>query len=62
LIDIFVRGGFRKGDVNVAEAKAIVDEMKSILANSELDRRTIGVVTLLGSAQAAYIHELVLCI
>jgi very-short-patch-repair endonuclease len=59
LIDVFVRGGFRKGDVNAAEAKAIVDEIEAILADDELAARSIGVVTLLGTAQAAHIQQLV---
>ena len=32
LIDVFVSGGFRDGNENPAEAKAIVDEIESILA------------------------------
>lgn len=59
LIDVFVKGGFRKGDVNSPEAKAIVDEIESILADPYLGGRTIGVVTLLGVAQAALIHDMV---
>jgi very-short-patch-repair endonuclease len=59
LIDVFVRGGFRNGDVNDAEAKAIVDEIEVIIADKDLAGRSIGVVTLLGSAQSACIHELV---
>ena len=59
LIDVFVRGGFRKGNVNAAEAKAIVDEIEAILADDELAGRSIGVVTLLHTAQAAHIQELV---
>jgi very-short-patch-repair endonuclease len=59
LIDVFVKGGFRNGDVNRAEAKAIVDEIESILADDSLAGRSIGVVTLLGTAQAAHIQELV---
>ena len=59
LIDVFVKGGFRKGDVNPAEAKAIVDEIEAILADSNLAGRSVGVVTLLGTAQAASIQELV---
>jgi AAA domain len=59
LIDVFVKGGFRKGDVNAPEAKAIVDEIKSILANSKLNSRTIGVVTLLGTEQAVHITKLI---
>lgn len=59
LVDVFVKGGNRRGDVNEPEAKAIVDEIEAILANRQFDGRTIGVVTLLGTAQAARIHELV---
>jgi len=59
LIDVFVKGGYRDGDVNKVEAKAIVDEIEAILAEDELAGRSIGVVTLLGHAQAAYIQELI---
>lgn len=59
LVDVFVKGGFRQGDVNRPEAKAIVDEIEAILADPQFDGRSIGVVTLLGTAQAAHIHELV---
>lgn len=59
LIDVFVKGGNRRGDVNEAEAKAVVDEIEAVLADSQFDGRSIGVVTLLGTAQAARIHELV---
>ena len=59
LIDVFVKGGYRDGDVNKAEAKAIVDEVEAILANDELAGRSIGIVTLLGHTQAAYIQELI---
>lgn len=59
LIDVFVKGGFRDGDVNKAEAMAIVDEIVCILADKKTTGRSIGVVTLHGTQQAAYIHELV---
>ena len=59
LIDVFVQGGYRDGDVNKPEAKAIVDEIEAILANEELVGRSIGVVTLLGIKQSAYIQELI---
>lgn len=57
LVDVFVKGGYRKGDVNPAEAKAIVDEIKTIIDDPAYDGRSIGVVTLLGTTQAAFIHE-----
>lgn len=59
LVDVFVKGGFRKGDVNPAEALAIVNEIENILADESLNGRSIGVVTLMGMEQAAHIHELV---
>ena len=59
LVDVFVKGGHRRGDVNEPEAKAIVDEIEAILADPQFNGRSIGVVTLLGTAQAARIHELV---
>lgn len=59
LIDVFVKGGHRQGDTNPGEAIAIVDQIAEILADESMAGRTIGVVTLLGNAQAAYINELV---
>lgn len=59
LIDVFVKGGIRRGDINHAEAQAVVDEIKGILIDPVFDGRSIGVVTLLGTAQAAHIHELI---
>ena len=59
LVDVFVKGGFRKGDVNDPEAKAVVDEIEAMLVNPLCDGRSIGVVTLLGTSQAALIHEMV---
>jgi len=63
LVDVFVKGGARgkgkKSDVNSAEAKAIVDEIKIILADPVFAGRSIGIVTLLGTEQARYIHELI---
>ena len=59
LIDIFVKGGYRDGDVNKPEAKAIVDEIEAILADELCVGRSIGVVTLLGTLQAVHIQELI---
>ncbi|MFJ1260585.1 AAA domain-containing protein [Cupriavidus sp. CuC1] len=59
LVDVLVKGGVRQGDVNKPEAKAIVDEIETILKDAEMAGRTIGVVTLLGVEQAAYIQKLV---
>jgi len=63
LVDVLVKGGVRnkgkKSDVNSAEAKAIVDEIKTILADPAFAGRSIGIVTLLGTDQAKHIHELI---
>lgn len=59
LVDVFVKGGRRKDDVNNPEAKAIVDEIENILAAPLFEGRSIGVVTLLGTSQAALIHDMV---
>jgi very-short-patch-repair endonuclease len=59
LVDVFVRGGSRSRDVNKAEALAIVKEISNILADPQLDGRSIGVVTLMGIEQASHIHKLI---
>jgi very-short-patch-repair endonuclease len=56
LVDIHVVGGRRVGDVNLLEVRAIIDEIESILADPALVGRSIGIVTLLGTAQAHAIH------
>jgi very-short-patch-repair endonuclease len=59
LIDVFVKGGYRKGDINEPEARAIVAEIESIIADPATAGRSIGVVTLLGNEQAKRIDDLV---
>jgi very-short-patch-repair endonuclease len=59
LIDVYVKGGYRKGDVNPAEALAIVEEIESIIKNPEMVGRSIGIVTLLGNEQAKHINDLI---
>ncbi|QPK62543.1 AAA family ATPase [Methylomonas sp. LL1] len=59
LIDVMVIGGYRKGDNNPPEARAIVNEIKEIIADPEMAGRTIGVVTLLGNEQANHIWNLI---
>ncbi|MBW3510599.1 AAA domain-containing protein [Janthinobacterium sp. NKUCC06_STL] len=58
LIDVYVKSGYRKGDINPPEADAIIDEIECIIADPTLVGRTIGVVTLQGTTQAAHIHGL----
>jgi very-short-patch-repair endonuclease len=59
LIDVFVNGGYRKGDRNLPEAQAIVDEIAAIIREPSNTARTIGVVTLLGIEQSKLITELI---
>ena len=58
LVDVFVHGGFRNKDTNPPEAEAIVQEIESIVCDPQFDNRTIGVVTLLGIAQATLINTM----
>lgn len=58
LIDVFVNDGYRKGDINLSEARFIVDEIKSIIADPKMDRRSIGVVSLLADKQALKVWDM----
>lgn len=59
LVDLWVKNGFRDAsDVNLPEAWAIVDEIKSLVANPDFEGKTFGVVTLLGSNQRGRIDAL----
>ncbi len=57
LIDVVVEDGYRKGDVNLPEARFIVDEIKAIVSDLHLGGRSIGVVSLLANKQALFIWE-----
>ena len=57
LIDVVVEDGYRRGDVNLPEARFIVDEIKAIVADPEMSGRSIGVVSLLADKQAREIWE-----
>jgi very-short-patch-repair endonuclease len=59
LVDVFVRGGARTDKINSGEARAIVDEIKRILADECCEGQTIGVVSLLGAEQANRIYEII---
>ncbi|NNM65919.1 MAG: ATP-binding protein [Burkholderiales bacterium] len=58
LIDVFVQGGRREGDINKAEAQAILDDIEAIVEDPAMVGRTVGVVTLVGTKQAKHIHDL----
>ena len=62
---VFLPGGVRQplggfGDVNVAEAEALVQQVASIVRDPQYDGRTLGVISLLStSGQAGYLlHQL----
>jgi len=59
LIDVFVRGGNRKNDLNKAEAKAIINEVSNLILDPQFEGRSIGIVTLMGTEQASYINKLI---
>jgi superfamily I DNA and/or RNA helicase len=58
LVDVLVEDGFRKGDINLPEARFIVDEIKKICTDEAMQHRTIGVVSLLADKQALKIWEM----
>ncbi|MEO6486776.1 MAG: AAA domain-containing protein [Thermoanaerobaculia bacterium] len=57
LIDVVVEDGYRRGDVNLPEARFIVDEIKAIVSDPNMGGRSIGVVSLLADKQALLIWE-----
>jgi very-short-patch-repair endonuclease len=58
LIDVVVQDGYRDGDVNLAEARFIIDEIKAIAADPIMACRSIGVVCLLADKQSMRIWDL----
>ena len=58
LVDIVVLDGFRKGDTNLAEARFIVDEIRRIVEDPAMEKRTIGMVSLLADKQALLVWEM----
>lgn len=57
LIDVYVEDGVKLKDLNKPEAEFIVQEIENIISDKNLIGRTIGVVSLLGTAQTKYIYE-----
>ena len=58
---VFVPDGYRDGkDINESEALAVVELIAELIEDPAYDSMTFGVVTLLGSAQALRIQELLL--
>ena len=58
LVDVLVEDGYRKGDINTAEARFIVEEIKRIASDPNMPQRSIGVVSLLADKQALHIWNL----
>lgn len=58
LVDIYVTDGYRNKDINLPEARFIVDEIRVIVENPAFDGRTIGVVSLLGNEQALKVMQM----
>lgn len=59
LIDVYVRGGYRKGKskLNPPEADAIIAEIERLTKAGTIGERSIGVVSLLGAEQAKHIQD-----
>jgi very-short-patch-repair endonuclease/phosphopantetheinyl transferase (holo-ACP synthase) len=57
LVDVLIEDGYRDGDVNRPEARFIVNEIKKIVADPNMTRCSIGVVSLLADKQALAIWE-----
>ncbi len=58
LVDVIIEDGFRKGDINPAEARFIVDEIKTIIQDPLMTKRSVGVVSLLKDKQALKVWEM----
>ena len=62
LVDVYVKNGSRdeQSNVNVAEICAIVDEIKLLTEDPKFNKRSIGVISLIGSEQAQAIQDALL--
>ena len=57
LVDVLLEDGYRKGDINLPEARYIVDEIKAIVEDPAMAHRSIGVVSLIGDKQSLAIWD-----
>jgi AAA domain len=57
LVDIIVRDGEKKGDLNRREAEVIVEEIRCLSEDPTFANRTIGVISLIGDKQAKLIYD-----
>lgn len=51
--------GYREGDINKGEARQILDMMKAMLRHPLYARKTMGVISMLGEAQATLIQSMI---
>ncbi len=60
LVDVYVEDGFRKNGqkINLGEARFIVEEIKAIVSDLRMSKRSIGVVSLLGNEQTQKIWQM----
>jgi very-short-patch-repair endonuclease len=54
---VFVSGGYLEGSINRPEAEAIVEKVAKMCGDTRYDAKTMGVVVLLGEAQANLIEN-----
>ncbi len=57
LVDVLIKNATRSGKVNEAEVAAIVDEIERLVDDPAYEKRTIGVVCLVGNQQASVIQK-----
>lgn len=57
LVDVLVQDGYRRGDINLPEARFIIEEIKKILSDPNMSGRSLGIVSLLGDKQALVIWD-----
>ncbi|KAL3893504.1 MAG: hypothetical protein SGPRY_014186 [Prymnesium sp.] len=61
VVDVVVRGGVKKGKVNLPEGKAIVDYLLARLGEGgELEHASVGIISLAGVEQVRLLRSLVL--
>jgi len=61
LVDVYLPHGKQLASkINIAEARAILEEIHKLTSDPRFKGRSIGVISLIGNKQAAYIHNLVL--
>jgi very-short-patch-repair endonuclease len=57
LIDIYVPHGSKDGDLNKAECDVIVEEIAKLTRDPAFEKKSIGVISLIGTAQAKSIYD-----